>query len=70
VSLPAATSKDIVNKVSADVNWALTQPDVRARLEDQGYTPAPNSPEAFSKFIRAEIAKYATIVRNTGMKLN
>jgi tripartite-type tricarboxylate transporter receptor subunit TctC len=48
----------------------LTQPDVRARLEDQGYTPAPNSPEAFSKFIRAEIAKYATIVRNTGMKLN
>lgn len=70
VSLPAATSKDIVNKVNADVNWALTQSEVRARLEDQGYTAAPNSPDEFAKFIRAEIAKYATIVRNTGMKLN
>lgn len=70
VAMPAATPRDIVAKVSADVVWALTQPDVKARLEEQGYTPAPNSPEEYAKFIRTELAKYGSIVRNTGMKLD
>lgn len=70
VALPAATPRDIVNKVSADVNWALTQPDVKSRLEDQGYTPAPNSPDEYAKFIRSELAKYGGIVRNASIKLD
>jgi len=70
VSLPAGTPRDIVNKVSADVNWALNLPDVRPRLEDQGYVPAPNTPEEFGKFVRAEIEKYGRIVRDTGIKLD
>lgn len=70
VALPAATPRDIVNKVSADVGWALTQPEVRTRLEDQGYTPAPNSPDDYAKFIRNELAKYGSIVRNAGIKLD
>jgi tripartite-type tricarboxylate transporter receptor subunit TctC len=69
VSLPAKTSADIVNKVSADVGWALNLPEVRNYLVDQGYMPGPNSPEEFGKFVRGEVEKFRKIIADTKLKL-
>jgi len=37
-------------------------------LKDKGLTPTPLSPDAFSRFIAAQMAKYEVIVRETGIK--
>ena len=70
MSAPAGTPRDIVNKVSADMIWAFGLPDVRSKLVDQGYDPAPNSPEQHGEFVRAEIAKFRKIIQDTGIKLD
>lgn len=68
VFAPAATSKDIIGKLNAEISRALTLPDVRERLAREGAETAPNSPEQFGKFIQSEIAKFARIIRESGAR--
>src|SRR4051794_28517939 len=53
---PAATPKEIVNKVSAALHTVVMSPDIRARLEERGYTVIGSVPERFAENIRSEIA--------------
>lgn len=55
LSVPAATPAPIVKRLSDALNQALTQPEVRARLEAQGGAVAPSSPEAYRDALQAEI---------------
>lgn len=68
VFAPAATSKDIIGKLNAEISRALTLPNVRERLAREGAETAPNSPEQFGKFIQSEIAKFARIIRESGAR--
>ncbi len=68
VFAPAATSRDIIGKLNAEISRALTLPDVRERLAREGAETAPNSPEQFGKFIQSEIAKFARIIRESGAR--
>jgi tripartite-type tricarboxylate transporter receptor subunit TctC len=43
---------------------------VRERLEAQGAEPMPGSPEAFASFMREEMAKWAPVVKQAGVKLD
>jgi tripartite-type tricarboxylate transporter receptor subunit TctC len=43
-------------------------PDVKERLRALGADPAPNTPEAFDTYIRAEVAKFQKIVQDAGIK--
>ncbi len=61
---PAGTPKDVAAKLSADLQRVLALPDVKARLHDAGAEAAPNAPEAFGRFIAAEIAKWTKVVRS------
>ena len=70
ISLPAHTSREIVQKVNADVGWALNLQDVKSRLIDQGFETAPNSLEEHAAFVRAESEKYRKVIRETGIKLD
>jgi tripartite-type tricarboxylate transporter receptor subunit TctC len=67
---PAGTPPDVVAKWNADVTRILTAPDMRDRLLAQGAEPAPDSPADFARFIAAEAAKYARIVRTSGAKVD
>jgi tripartite-type tricarboxylate transporter receptor subunit TctC len=67
---PAATPKATVERLSADVNRALADADVRKKIRDLGADPAGNSPEAFARFIRDDQAKWARLARETGLKLD
>ena len=63
VLAPAGTPKEIVAKVNADVQKAMTLPDVKAQLENQGLQAAGGSPAQFEAFMRAEVEKWAKAIK-------
>lgn len=65
---PAATPRDIVKRLNAEINRAMQLPQINAKLVDLGLIVANESPEWFDKFIRNEHAKYGKLVRDIGLK--
>jgi tripartite-type tricarboxylate transporter receptor subunit TctC len=70
VVIPAATPRDIVVKLNADIVKALNDPTVKQRLLDAGAEANPGTPEQFAKFMRAEITKYAKVVKDAHVKVD
>jgi len=66
---PAATPRDIVNKVSAALHSVVESADVKPRLEERGYTVIGSAPERFGENIRSEIAKWAKVIKTAGIKV-
>ena len=68
--VPAGTPPEIVAKLNAEIVRALNAKDMRERLEKMGAEPpANNTPEHFAAFVRAEAAKYAKVVKDSGAKV-
>ena len=67
---PAATPRDIINRVNADINKALQDPGVRKRLVEVGTEISGGTPEAFDAFIKTEIAKYTKLVKAANVQLD
>ena len=65
---PAGTPKAIVDKLNADTNKVLAQPDFRERLASLGADPAGGTPEQFAALIRSEREKWAKVVKESGAK--
>ena len=68
--VPAATPKDAVNRLSAEILRVLQLPEVKGSLARQGISAAPLGPEAFDSFFRAEVQRYVKIVNETKFKLD
>jgi tripartite-type tricarboxylate transporter receptor subunit TctC len=66
--VPAATPKDIVAKIHADVMKAFSDPATRERLLGQGAEVAPGTPEQFGAFVKTEMAKWAAVIKRAGIK--
>jgi tripartite-type tricarboxylate transporter receptor subunit TctC len=66
---PAKTPKDIVNKLSRETARILKLSDVSARLADFGAEPVGGTPEQFSAHIKAEIAKWAKVIKDANVEL-
>jgi tripartite-type tricarboxylate transporter receptor subunit TctC len=64
--VPAGTPRDIVHKISADMNKVLQSAEVKQRMADIGLTPIGNTPEEFDAYIRSEIPKWARVVKASG----
>ncbi len=67
---PAGTPKAVVEKVSADINFFLGQPDMQKWLRDQGLEPTGMTPDQFAQFIRADLAKWRQLITELGIKAN
>jgi tripartite-type tricarboxylate transporter receptor subunit TctC len=67
VVVPSATSRDLVKKINADIVAALENPEMRKRMTEVGLEPVGNSPEEFDTFIRAEISKWAKVVKEANI---
>ena len=67
---PAGTPTPVIQRLNREVSRALDAPDVRERLEAQGAEPMPGTPEAFAAFMRDEMAKWAPVVKQAGVKLD
>jgi tripartite-type tricarboxylate transporter receptor subunit TctC len=65
----AATPRPIVTRIHATVTEALRSPGVAAMLVRSGAEPIGNTPDEFAKVLRAEIAKWARVVRASGERL-
>jgi len=70
VLYPAGTSKAIVDKLHADTVKALADPDVKKRFADLGVEAVSSSPSEFTAFIRAEMDKYANLIKEANIKVN
>jgi tripartite-type tricarboxylate transporter receptor subunit TctC len=68
VLAPAKTPPEIVKRLNAELVQILQLPDVKERLAGDGAEPVGDTPEQFGKFIRAEIAKWAQVARDAGIK--
>ena len=66
---PANTPKDLVAKLSRETARILKLPDVSARLADLGAESVGGTPEQFSAHIKAEIAKWAKVIRDANVEL-
>jgi tripartite-type tricarboxylate transporter receptor subunit TctC len=64
--MPAKTPRPIVMRVYDAVVHALN--DTRPAIEKLGYKPGGESPEAFGKFVRSEVEKFARVVKSAGIK--
>ncbi|MGZ5089945.1 MAG: Bug family tripartite tricarboxylate transporter substrate binding protein [Burkholderiales bacterium] len=67
---PAATPGNIISRLSGETAKALESPDVREKFLVQGAEPTPSTPEQFGAFIKAEIEKWANVVKISGAKLD
>ena len=57
----------IITKINTDVNTLLTGPVLKKRLEDQGITLSPTTPQAFEAHVKAETEKWAKVVKEAGL---
>jgi tripartite-type tricarboxylate transporter receptor subunit TctC len=67
---PAKLPADITTRLSAAVNKALQSPELRKKLGEQGLDVEGSTPEQFGRLIRTEIAKWAPIVKASGVTLD
>jgi tripartite-type tricarboxylate transporter receptor subunit TctC len=65
---PKATPAEIVDKLNKEVNAALADPKIKARLADLGGTPLVGSPADFRKLIAEETEKWGKVIKFAGIK--
>ncbi len=64
---PAGTANEIIVKLNQEMQKALGNADVKARLAGDGADPAGNSPAEFAAYVKSEIGKYAKLVAATAI---
>ena len=67
---PAGTPSAAIGRLNSEVNKIVQSPEVRDRLLAQGAEPMTGTPQAFGEFMRAEMAKWAPVVKQAGVKLD
>jgi tripartite-type tricarboxylate transporter receptor subunit TctC len=63
---PAKTPRPIIERLNKESRALLDDPKVKEQLAPQGVVAMPSTPEEFGRFIRAEVAKWARVVQDTG----
>lgn len=70
VLAPAATPRETIARLHAEIVKALRLPDVREKLLAQGAEPVGNTPEQFAAYLQAEVTKWAKVVKATGARVD
>ncbi len=67
---PAATPPDILKRLNAEFNRIISTPEMKKRMIENGYEPVGGTPEKFGDFIRAEIARWAPVVKAANIRVD
>ena len=67
---PAGTPPEIVRRLNAELVASLEEPDVQARFKQLTTEPVGNTPEEFAAFVKAELDKYARVIKAAGIRLD
>jgi tripartite-type tricarboxylate transporter receptor subunit TctC len=70
VLAPQGTPVAVIRPLHEAMARVLKQSDIRERLVSQGYDPLANTPAEFSAYLRAEVAKWAKVIRERGMRVD
>jgi tripartite-type tricarboxylate transporter receptor subunit TctC len=70
IMAPANTPKPIVDKLNGEINKMLARADIKEMWEKQGAEPIAMSPAEFDKYLRADIEKWAHVVKVSGAKID
>jgi tripartite-type tricarboxylate transporter receptor subunit TctC len=65
---PAGTPAEIVNRLNTEINAALKHPDVEKKLVNLGAELDPGTPQAFAKFLEADMNRWAKVIKQAGIK--
>ncbi|HWA13684.1 MAG TPA: tripartite tricarboxylate transporter substrate binding protein [Burkholderiales bacterium] len=65
---PAGTPPAIVNQANAEIRKALARPGIATQLAQQGTESRAGSPQALGEFLRTEVARWARVVKQAGVK--
>ncbi len=69
MGVPKGTPPEIIDKLNNEINAALADPNVKARLADLGGMLIPGSPADFGKLVAAETEKWAKVIKDGGVSL-
>jgi tripartite-type tricarboxylate transporter receptor subunit TctC len=67
VAVPAGTSGEIVQRLSQDILATIRLPEVKVRLEELSFAPAPMPPAEVQRFVQAEIERWRPVVQAAGI---
>jgi tripartite-type tricarboxylate transporter receptor subunit TctC len=67
---PAGTPRPVLNRLNTEINKIINSPDVKAAWTKQGAIPMGMSVDAFDRFLREEIVKWAKVVKASGAKVD
>jgi len=65
---PAATPKDVVARLNTEVVKLLQETEMRDKLAAQGFEVRTSTPEQLGQYMKSEIAKWAPLVKESGVK--
>jgi tripartite-type tricarboxylate transporter receptor subunit TctC len=66
--VPARTPRRIVTKLSDEMTRIMNSPDMKEKLARQNADVAPGTPDQLRAFLKADLAKYAKIVKDADIK--
>jgi len=70
VMASAGTPKEIVERLNREINTILMRPDLQESWKRQGVNPMPMTPDAFGRYIEAEIERWAKVIKANGIQIN
>jgi len=68
VIAPRNTPADVIDKLNAEINAALKDPGVQKRLVTLGAELDPGTPQAFGKYLEADMTRWAKVIKQAGIK--
>jgi tripartite-type tricarboxylate transporter receptor subunit TctC len=69
IMVPANTPKAVVQRLNAEINKALQSAEVKEKLALQGAEPLGSTPEEYGAYVKKELARWAAVVKATGVTL-
>jgi len=68
VLAPAGLPPDVIAKINADILAAIKSPEVKQKLDEQGFVTIGDSPAEFASFVQKDTAKWDDLLRSIGKK--
>lgn len=67
---PAGTPREVVARLNSEINKGIVTPEMREKLVGMGADPVGGTPEEFAAFHKAELAKWAKVVKDSGARID
>ncbi|MBI2509474.1 MAG: tripartite tricarboxylate transporter substrate binding protein [Betaproteobacteria bacterium] len=70
IMIPAGTPRDIIARLHREIVKVLQSPDIKGRLAGEGAAVIGNTPEEYAAIVRADVDKWAKVIKNLGLRAN